>query len=49
VIPAGGTGQLKATLTLTAYGVEADGRSSSMTLVSTRGATRTGNDDLLQP
>ncbi len=49
VIPAGGTGQLKATLRLTAYGVEADGRSSSMTLVSTRGATRTGNDDLLQP
>jgi hypothetical protein len=49
VIPAGGTGQLKATLVLTAYGVEADGRSSSMTLVSTKGSTRTGDDDLLQP
>jgi hypothetical protein len=49
VIPAGGTGQLKATLTLAAYGVETDGRSSSMTSVSITGPTRTGNDDLLQP
>jgi hypothetical protein len=48
-IPAGGTGQLKADLTLSAYGVELDGRPSSMTLVAVRGARRNGDDDLLQP
>jgi hypothetical protein len=48
LIPAGGTGQLKATLTLTAYGVERNGR-PSMASVSTEGPARTGNNDLLQP
>ncbi len=48
-IPAGGTGQMKATLRRTAYGVEQNGRPSSTTLVSTEGPPRNGNNDLLQP
>jgi hypothetical protein len=49
-IAPGGTAQLKASVALTAYGVEYAGRPSSMTLLSFMGRSeRTGNSALLQP
>ena len=48
-IAAGGTAQLKTTLTRHAYGVGLAGRPSSMKLLELEGRSGTGNDDLLQP
>jgi hypothetical protein len=47
-IAAGETGQLRADLTLTAYGIEYAGRTSSMRLLQIKGRPRDGNNDLLQ-
>jgi hypothetical protein len=48
-IPAGGTGQVQTTLRPAAYGVEQDGPPAAITLISTRGRGRTGDNQLLQP
>jgi hypothetical protein len=48
-VEAGGTAQLKATLTGSAYMLEAVGRRKATTLLKVTHPGRTGNDALLQP